>query len=112
MFIMTAVLASTLVMVKPHHPRHDTSIDSPNATLIEVQNDRKVPIIVYAQDSWGDVRLGVVPADSIVTLRVNDAVVTRGEVDFLVHPKKGPDEETGYLDVHRGERLGILVPSR
>src|SRR4051812_13052953 len=112
MFIMTAVLASTLAMVKPHHPRQDTSIDSPNATLIEIQNDRRVPVVVYAQDSWGEVRLGVVPADSTVTLRLNDAIVSRGEVDFFVHPKSGPEEETGYLDVHRGERLGILVPLR
>jgi len=112
MFIMAAVLASSLAMEKPHHPRSRAPIDSASATLIEVQNDRHVPVVVYAQDSWGEVELGVVPPDSTVTLRLSDAVVERGEVDFFVHPKGAPDQETGYLDVRRGERLGILVPPR
>ena len=112
MFIMAAVLASSLAMAKPHHPRHEVPIDSASATLIEVQNDRHVPVVVYAQDSWGEVQLGVVPPDSTVTLRLSDALVERGNVDFFVHPKGAPDQETGYLEVHRGERLGILVPPR
>jgi len=112
MFIMAAVFASAFAMDKPRHPRHQASIDSSNATLIEVQNDRRVPVAVYAQDSWGEVELGVVPPDSTLTLRLSDALVGRGEVDFFVHPKGAPDEETGYLDVRRGERLGILVPPR
>ena len=112
MLTMAAVLVSALAVEKPHHPRHESSIDSPNATLIEVQNDRRVPVVVYAQDAWGEVRLGVVPPDSTVTLRLSDAFVGRGEVDFFVHPKGAPDQETGYLDVRPGERLGILVPPR
>jgi len=51
MFIMAAVLASSLAMEKPHHPRSKAPIDSASATLIEVQNDRHVPVVVYAQDS-------------------------------------------------------------
>ena len=73
---------------------------------------RHVPVVVYAQDSWGEVKLGVVPPDSTVTLRLSDAFVSRGDVDFFVHPKGQPDQETGYLEVRRGERLGILVPPR
>lgn len=112
MFIMAAVFASALAMEKPHHPRQQVPIDSSNATLIEVQNDRHVPVVVYAQDSWGEVELGVVPPDSTITLRLSDAFVSRGDVDFFVHPKGQPDQETGYLEVRRGERLGILVPPR
>jgi NADPH-dependent ferric siderophore reductase len=112
MFIMAAVLASALAMEKPRHPRHQASLDSSNVTLIEVQNDRHVPVAVYAQDAYGEVELGVVPADSTVTLRLRDAFVGRGDVDFFVHPKGAPDQDTGYLDVRRGERLGIVVPPR
>src|SRR5215211_7511139 len=111
MVIMAAVLASALAMEKPRHPRHQASLDS-NVTLIEVQNDRHVPVAVYAQDAYGEVELGVVPPDSTVTLRLRDAFVGRGDVDFFVHPKGAPDQETGYLDVRRGERLGIVVPPR
>jgi NADPH-dependent ferric siderophore reductase len=112
MFIMAAVLASALAMEKPRHPRHQASLDSSNVTLIEVQNDRHVPVAVYAQDAYGEVELGVVPPDSTITLRLRDAFVGRGDVDFFVHPKGAPDQETGYLDVRRGERLGIVVPPR
>jgi len=112
MFIMAAVLASALAMEKPRHPRHQASLDSSNVTLIEVQNDRHVPVAVYAQDAYGEAELGVVPPDSTVTLRLRDAFVGRGDVDFFVHPKGAPDQETGYLDVRRGERLGIVVPPR
>ena len=111
MFIMAAVLASALAMEKPRHPRQ-ASLDSSNVTLIEVQNDRHVPVAVYAQDAYSEVELGVVPPDSTVTLRLRDAFVGRGDVDFFVHPKGAPDQETGYLGVRRGERLGIVVPPR
>ena len=112
MIIMAAVFASALGTAKPHHPRHDAATDSSNVTLVEVQNDRKVPVTVYAQDSWGEIKLGVVPADSTVTLRLRDDFVSRGDVDFFVQPRGQPEQETGYLEMHRGERLGIVVPPR
>jgi len=111
MIIMAAVFASALGAAKPHH-RHHVATDSSDITLVEVQNDRRVPVTVYAQDSWGEVKVGVVPADSTVTLRLSDAYVGRGQVDFFVQPRGQPEQETGYLDLHRGERLGILVPPR
>ncbi|HUQ82080.1 MAG TPA: hypothetical protein VM076_13100 [Gemmatimonadaceae bacterium] len=113
MLIAAAVFASMLSSAKPHHPRHDAAVDSSGITLVEVQNDRKVPVTVYAQDSWGEITVGVVPADSTVTLRLRDSFVREGaDIDFFVHPRGQPEEETGYMEVRRGERLGVLVPPR
>ena len=112
MIIMAAVFASALGTAKPYHTPHDAATDSSHITLVEVQNDRHVPITVYAQDSWGEIKLGVVPADSTVTLRLRDDFVSRGDVDFFVQPRGQPEQETGYLEMHRGERLGIVVPPR
>ena len=113
MFIAAAVFASMLASAKPHHPRGDAAVDSSGLTLVEVQNDRHVPLTVYAQDSWGEIRLGVVPPDSTVTLRLRDSFVRDGaDVDFFVQPRGQAEEETGFMEVRRGERLGVLVPPR
>ena len=113
MLIAAAVFASMLASAKPHHPRRDALVDSSGITLVEVQNDRTVPVTVYAQDSWGEIRVGVVPPDSTVTLRLRDSFVRDGEdVDFFVQPRGQPEQETGYLEVRRGERLGVVVPPR
>lgn len=111
MFIIAAVLVTHLVSTKP--PKHRSSVpDSSAMTLVEVQNNRNVPVTVYAQDAFGEVELGVVGADSTRTLRVADPVVLGGDVEFFVHPKGQPDEGTGTMEVRRGDRLAILVPAR
>ena len=116
MFIMAALIASSIASsttpATPRHPRHTAAADSSGITLVEVQNDRKVPVTVYAQDSWGEATIGVVPPDSTVTIRLRDRFVNRGDVDFFVQPRGQPEQETGYLAVQRGERLGIIVPPR
>ena len=111
MFIIAAVLATQLTSVKP--PKHRASLpDSSSMTLVEVQNNRNVPVTVYAQDSFGEMKVGVVGADSTATLRLADPIVLDGDVDFFVHPKGQSDEETGNVEIHRGDRLGILVPEK
>lgn len=111
MFIIAAVLATQLASIKP--PKHESSLpDSTDMTLVEVQNNRNVPVTVYGQSSWGESKLGVVPAETTVVLRLSDAVAEDGDVEFFVHPKGQEDETTGSLEVHRGERLGILVPEK
>jgi hypothetical protein len=110
MLIIATALAAHLA-TKP--PKHKAEVpDSSAMTLVEVQNNRNVPVTVYAQDSWGEVELGVVAADSTVTLRVSDAVNPDQAIDFFIHPKGRPDEDTGNVEVHRGERIGIVVPAR
>ena len=111
MFIMTALIATQLAVSPP--PKHrGTPVDSSSMTLVEVQNDRSVPVAVYLQDEWGESKLGVVPADSTVTLRVKDPLVNDHEIDIFVQPRGQPDEDTGTLEIHRGEHLGVVVPPR
>lgn len=90
-----------------------SAADSANMALVEVQNDRSQPVTVYAEGAEGEFKIGEVPPDSVITLRVPDLVVGGGaEVDFLVHPKGGFDEDSGYLELRRGEKLGLVVPDR
>jgi hypothetical protein len=111
MFIITALLATNLAITKP--PKHHSSVpDSSDMTLVQVQNDRNVPVVVYAQDSWGEVKLGVVNADSTATFRLGKPIEPDAEIDFFVHPKGQLEEDTGNIDVRRGEHLGILVPPK
>lgn len=111
MFIITALLATNLAITKP--PKHHSSVpDSSDMTLVEVQNDRNVPVVVYAQDSFGEMKLGVVAADSTATFRLSNPIGTDAEIDFFVHPKGQLDEDTGNIDVRRGEHLGILIPPK
>jgi hypothetical protein len=111
MFIIAAVLATQLASANP--PKHKSSVpDSSDMTIVEVQNNRNVPVVVYAENSWGEMRLGIVPAESTTMLRLSDSVVLDGDVDFFVHPKGQEDETTGNLEVRRGEKIGILVPAK
>ena len=111
MFIIAALLATHLASTKP--PKHKASApDSSAMTLVEVQNNRDVPVRVYAQDGFGEIEMGVVPAGTTATLRIADPIVLDGDVDFFVHPQGQPEEETGTLEIHRGDRIGVLVPAR
>ena len=76
-------------------------------TLVDVQNDRSVPVTVYVQYTRDEVELGVVGPVSTARLRVVDALAADGSLDFFVYPKGQPERETGTLDVHRAERPGI-----
>src|SRR4029079_14054806 len=63
LFLIAPVLATQLASVKP--PKHKSSLpDSTDMTLVEVQNNRNVPVTVYGQNSWGELKLGVVPAET------------------------------------------------
>ena len=110
MFIISALLATQLAIKPP--AKHGATVDSSTITLVEVQNDRHVPVTVYAQNGWGEFRLGVVPADSTETFRVPNPIAFDDEVDFFVHGSGLPDQETGTVEIHRGEHLGILVPPK
>ena len=110
MLFLATMLAGEL-FTKP--PKHKPVVpDSVSMTLVQVQNDRDVPVTVYAQNSWGEIKLGVVGADRTAILRVPDLAAMDGDVDFFVHPKGQEDEETGSLDIHHGDRIGIVVRDR
>jgi hypothetical protein len=87
--------------------------DSSHMTLVEVQNSGRTPITVSAQNSVGEITLGVVPAAGIKALRVPDWFVGFDpSIDFFVQPKRGLEQESGTLDLRRGERVELVVPAR
>jgi hypothetical protein len=103
-----AALVSGRAMAADHRHHQPASADSTTAT---VENDLDHPVVVYLEAAGREVRLGTVSpeSDSTFTLPRWIVTVTGQEVDFFVHPAKGFDQDTGMLDLRRGEHLGIEV---
>jgi hypothetical protein len=81
-----------------------------DATLT-VDNPRSKPVTVLAEEGEFDVRLGVVPARSSVTLRLPKSVVAPDQtINVFVHPEGGFDLSSQELHVRPGEHLGLRVP--
>jgi hypothetical protein len=96
-----------------HHAKTETPADSARMTLVVVQNDRPTPVTIYADEASGEYRIGTVPAWEMETLRVPDALVLdESNIDFYIAPRGDLDLESGYLEVHRGEHVGLIVPPR
>ena len=91
-------------------------VDRPSApptTEVVVQNDENVPVTVYVE--WGseELRLGKVDAMDTAHLALPAWLITsEADVDIIVHPTRGFDQETGYLEVRRGDTIGVIVPAR
>ncbi len=83
-------------------------------TLVVVQNNAKGLVTVYAQNAVGEFKLGVVDAYDMATLRLPDWVIALDPtIDFFVDPKGGGfSQDSGNLDVRRGEHLGLVFPGR
>jgi len=82
-------------------------------TTVVVQNNLKDPVRVYAERGAFDIRLGVVPAGGDATLAIPAWMVEEsGSVTVYVRTSNGVEQRTGLLEVHRGERLGVVVPAR
>ncbi|MFN8573518.1 MAG: hypothetical protein U0132_15800 [Gemmatimonadaceae bacterium] len=107
-----ALIALPLLAGAPrHHHTPAAAPDSSSMTVVLVQNDRSQPITVYAQDDIGEFKLGVVPPDSVLTLRVPDLMVGgSATIDFFIHPKGGNEQESGFIEVREGDRVGLVVP--
>ena len=87
--------------------------DSSEVTAVVVQNDRPTPVTVYAENAFGDFKLGVVAPMTTQTLRVPDLAVGDGAViDFFVAPKRGAEQDSGYLELQPGDRVGLIVPTK
>ena len=70
-------------------------------------------VTVYAQTSYGELKLGVVGPFDTATLRIPDGVVDESShIDFFIEPKRGAEQESGYLELERGEHIGLVVPER
>ncbi|MGH7616433.1 MAG: hypothetical protein ACREPM_04325 [Gemmatimonadaceae bacterium] len=106
-----AALAFPALMAAPTAPP-SPPIDSSQMTLVVVQNDRNVPATVYAQNEFGEYKLGEVAAHDQLTMSLADYMIARGEVKFFVQPKGQIEEASQSLDLHEGEHVGLIVPRR
>jgi hypothetical protein len=95
---------------RPTIPREE--LDSASMTLVVVQNDRSVPVTVYAQYEWSESKLGVVLAGASKTFRLSEYFLESGDVDFFVQPTGQAEEESGNMEIRRGEHVGVIVPPR
>jgi hypothetical protein len=101
---MSSTVTDTMMAVIPPEELAD-------ATLT-VDNPRAAAVTVFADQGPFDVRLGQVPARSRVTLRFPKSVVLPDEsIQLFVHPDRGFDLGSETLHVHRGEHLGLRVPT-
>lgn len=81
-----------------------------DATLT-VDNQRDVPVTVFASAGLVDARLGEVPAKSRATLRFPKSVITPlSTVGIILHPQGGRDLGSDYMRVRAGDHLGLKVP--
>lgn len=86
-------------------------VDSAAMTLVVVENERRVPAIVYLERGNEDIRLGVVGAYGDTTLRIPDYLAD-SEARFFVEPAGEIDESTGIVDIERGKHVGLVIPER
>jgi hypothetical protein len=84
--------------------------DSSAMTLVVVQNDRDVPVTIYAQNDFGEYKLGVVSPGDARTLEIEPFIFDEGDIEFFVQPKGQLEQSAGPITLRRGERIGVLVP--
>jgi hypothetical protein len=107
-----ALAAAALLCAAARSPvlaQHQTGARS---GTVAVQNNRDVPVTVYAEDGAFDVKLGTVGAFQVSTLPLPERELYRESIRFLVHPARGFDLETEAFDVHPGVALGLMIPDR
>ena len=89
-------------------PPRTTSSDT---TAVVVQNNRTSPVRVYLDIGNQEVSLGTVNALDVATLVVPRWMVpTDEDVNIFVEPQRGFEMQTGYIDLQRGQHVGIIVP--
>ncbi len=86
--------------------------DSAAMTLIVVQNERNVPVTIYAENEFGEYNLGIVNADGTQTIQLARYMVEHGALKFFVQPKGQLEESSDPIDVDIGQRIGLVVPVR
>ncbi len=107
---LTSVLSVAAPSPKTIAP---SPVDSSTMTVVVVQNNGKTPVTIYAETADYDIRLGEVGPYDTESLRVPDGVVGDGAtVDFFVQPKRGLEQDSGYVELRHGEHIGLVVPSK
>jgi hypothetical protein len=91
-----------------------TRTAAPQAPVtVDIQNNRPMSVVLYAQRDNQEVRIGRVAAHGSAVVEVPRWLVfDRPHINFFVHPESGFDANTGDVRVSPGERIGILVATR
>lgn len=92
--------------VTPAHSNADAN------SFVLVENNRNVPVRVYAETSFGEHALGIVPANCVTSLRLDPVLAATRRVDFLLDPRGQPLEDTGLVAVQPGKGVEVIVPQR
>ncbi len=110
--ILTLFVIPFFAVGRPAASAPPAAVDSTEIALVEVENDRNVPVTIYAEQGMRDVRLGVVAALTDSTLRVPDFMLGEGQIKFFARPAGQVEEATDYVEIERGKRVGLVVPAR
>ncbi len=104
--------ASVAIAMTAPSPARAATRGNADSTTVTVQNDRRVPVTVYAEEGDFDHRLGTVGPDTTATLRLPAMLVHEpADIQIFVDPKGEFDLATQDLTVNPGSHLGVLVPS-
>jgi hypothetical protein len=112
-FLLTAA-TSTAVLAAPPTARANpaTLVPDTSAVTLTVQNNRNVPVTVFAERGDLDIRIGEVSALRTSTLPMPSWVTDDGnELQIFVHPEGGIDLNAEVFDVHPGSHLALEVPN-
>jgi len=99
---------------KPNGHRASTPAPAWNApTTVTVQNNLSERAKIYVERGMFDVKLGSVPAGGSMVFDLPSWILNGDDaVSVYARTKHGLEQTTGILEVHRGERLGVVIPRR
>ena len=110
--ILTSLALPVLMAAPAHRQPAVQPADSAAMTLVVVENNRNVPVTVYEEDDFGDVKLAVVGPNATETVRLDHYLSAPSAVRFFIQPRGQLEEGTGLLDIDPGEHVAVVVPTR
>ena len=83
-----------------------------DSAIVDVQNERAVPVTIYLRTGRFDRRIAVVPARTTrIVLLPSFALEGRSNVALVVHPEGEPDLGMRMFVVRSGDRLSLEIPA-
>ncbi|MEZ4455113.1 MAG: hypothetical protein R2882_00990 [Gemmatimonadales bacterium] len=101
--LLTLLTATTAAAAKPPMAADETP-------TVTIQNNEVRPVEVYLELGDEELPLGEVDGGTVKTLTLPDWLrYGHREVQFDIHPKRGGDLASGYIEVEGGHHYGIKV---
>lgn len=109
---IAAVFGGLVAFPAPAHSQAQHRTPTMQHAIVQVQNDRNVPVTIYVEHGDFDIRLGVVKPMQMANLRIPSWLEREGEdLQVYAHPEGGMDLATQHFTWRSGARLGVLVPA-